>query len=136
MTIGEHICSDKALTCGSVAIRVNKAVHCRVIIAALQIIEAGFYVIVIPTVAQGVPVGQGRAGGLLIHQAGAVAVGNANELAPGIVGIGGVDLSRPANEIPVGILHRHGANTVSVIGIICCFSTGRDLHKLAAILPC
>lgn len=104
--------------------------------AGLEVIEPGFYVIVISTVAQGVPVGQGRAGSLLIHQAGADAVRNANELAPGIVGIGGVDLFRPANEISVGILHRHGANTVSVIGIICCFSTGRDLHKLAAILPC
>ena len=52
MTIGEHICSDKALTCGSVAIRVNKAVHCRVIIAALQIIEAGFGIAVIPAITQ------------------------------------------------------------------------------------
>ena len=93
MTIGEHICSDKALTCGSVAIRVNKAVHCRVIIAALQIIEAGFYVVVIPTVAQGVPVGKGGAGGLLIHQAVAVAVGY--EAGRGALVVQQVNASRP-----------------------------------------
>ena len=61
--------------------------HCRVIIAALQIIEAGFGIVVVATVvAEGVLVGKGGAGGLLIHQAVAVAVRNANQLAPCVVG--------------------------------------------------
>ena len=91
---------------------------CRVIIAALQIIEPGFYVVVIPTVAQGVPVGKGGAGGLLIHQAVTVSVRNANQLAPCIVGIGGVDLFRPANEISVGILHRQGAENFNHVALL------------------
>ena len=91
---------------------------CWVVITALQIIEPGFDVVVISTVAQGVPVGQGGAGGLLIHQAVAVAVRNANQLAPGIVSIGDVDLFRPANEIPVGILHRHGAEDFNHVSLL------------------
>ena len=91
---------------------------CRVIIAALQIIEPGFDIIIVATVAQGVPVGQGRAGGLLIHQAVAVSVRNANQLAPCIVGIGGVDLFRPANEISVGILHRHGTEDFNHVPLL------------------
>ena len=84
----------------------------------MEVIEAGFYVIVISTVAQGVPVGQGRAGGLLIHQAVAVSVRNANQLAPCIVGIGGVDLFCPADEVSVGILHRHGTENLYHVALL------------------
>ena len=90
----------------------------RVVIAALQIIEPGFGIVVVATVAQWVPVGKGRTGGLLIHQAVAVSVRNANQLAPGIVGIGGVDLFRPANEISVGILHRQGAENFNHVALL------------------
>lgn len=93
-----------------------------VVVAGLEIVEAGFRIVVISAVAQRVNA---------CHTSRL-----RKNVAPCVVGIGGVDRFRQANEIPVGVPRRQGANTVSVIGIICCFSTGRDLHKLAAILPC
>jgi hypothetical protein len=52
VTIRKHICSKKALTCACIVIRVDESVIHRVIIAALQIVESGFRIVVIATVAK------------------------------------------------------------------------------------
>ena len=64
-----------------------------VVVAGLEIVEAGFGIVVVATVAQGVPVGKGGAGGLLIHQAVAVAVGY--EAGRGALVVQQVNASRP-----------------------------------------
>ena len=81
----------------------------------MQIIEAGFVIVVVATVAEGVQVGEGGAGGLLIENAVTVAVGDAGQLAPGVVGISGVGSLRVAYGGTVRILHRHCAEELHYI---------------------
>jgi len=67
------------LTSGSKAVRVEETLDSGVIISALEIIEAGFRIVVVAPVAQGV---LGGDGGVI-----ALGRGDAEEIAPGIVGI-------------------------------------------------
>ena len=80
---------------------------CGVIVAALEVIEAGFVIVVVATVTEGVQVGEGVTGGLLIDKVVAAAVGDAGQLAPGVVGISGVGLFRIACDVAVRVLDRH-----------------------------
>ena len=86
------------------AVRTNKPPELRVIIAAVQIVQPGFGIIIIPPVAEGVFVAHGVAGG----------VGDGT-LAPGVVAVLGHNLpgSSPdnGNNIPldiVEIVEQHG----------------------------
>ena len=57
----------------------------------MEIIEAGFVVVVVATVTKRIKIGKGRAGSLLIDDAGSGRIGNPNQLAPRVVGVGGRD---------------------------------------------
>ena len=70
----------------------------------MQIIEAGFGIAVIPAITQRVDA---------CH-----ASGLRENVAPCIVGIGGVDLFRPADEVSVGILHRQGAENFNHVALL------------------
>ena len=86
------------------AVRTNKPPELRVIIAAVQIVQPGFGIIIIPPVAEGVLIAHGVAGG----------VGD-SALAPGVVAVGGNDLAGggadDGNNIPldiVDVVEQHG----------------------------
>ena len=66
--------SDKALSCGGIAVRIHKPSCGRVVIAGLEVIEAAFGIIVVATVAERVFLGQGAGGG--------------QDLTVGVIGIG------------------------------------------------
>lgn len=73
--VGEHVVAKQTIACGSILVRVDKPGNHRVIITALQIVEACFGIVIIPAIPQRIDVRQAAAGG--------------NELAPGVVLIGG-----------------------------------------------
>lgn len=52
-TVGKHIVGKQSRTRGSVAVAIDKPGNHRVIITALQVVEARFGIVVIPTVPQG-----------------------------------------------------------------------------------
>ena len=63
------------MTCACVAVRIDEPANLRVIIPALQIVHLQLGIVVVAPVAEGVDVGQIAGGG--------------EELAPGVVGVGG-----------------------------------------------
>lgn len=69
--VGKHIIAKQAIACGSVLGRIDKPGDYRVIIPALQIVEARLGIVIMPAVPQRIDVRQAAAGG--------------NDLAPGIV---------------------------------------------------
>ena len=73
--VGKQIIANQTITCGSVLVRIDKPGDHRVIVPALQIVEARLGIVIIPTVPQRIDVRQATAGGY--------------ELALGIVLIGG-----------------------------------------------
>ena len=86
------------------AVCTDKPPELRVIISAVEIIKAGFGIVIIPPVAEGVFVAHGVAGG----------VGD-GAVAPGVVAVGGNDLARggpdDGNNIPldiVEVVEQHG----------------------------
>ena len=81
-TICEHICANEALTGACISICVDKPSDCRVVVARLQIVEAGFVIVVVPAIAKGVEICKGGAGGLLVDEVVAAAVDDAGQLAP------------------------------------------------------
>ena len=93
IAISEHICAEDTLASGSQTIRIDESSQSGVVVAALQIVEAGFHVEVVAAIAQGVELGDMRIGNGV-----ALAVGGAQRLAPGIVGIlgDGVQIIDPA----------------------------------------
>ena len=103
-------------TCIDVGI--NEPIVRRVVVAGLEVIETGFGIVVVTTIAKRVEICEGGAGGLFVDEVVAAAVEDAGQLAPCIVGIGGVDLFRPANEISVGILHRQGAENFNHVALL------------------
>ena len=78
--------SDKALSCGGIAVRIHKPSCGRVIIAGLEVIAATFEIIVITTVTERVLLGQRTGGG--------------QDLAVGVIGI-------TRHGIATGIHHTH-----------------------------
>ena len=102
--IGKHIAAGNALSCGNKSVRADKPPELRVIISAVEIIKPGLGVVIIPSVAEGVFVAHGVAGG----------VGD-GAVAPGVVAVLGHDLPRGGpdngNNIPlqvVEIVEQHG----------------------------
>ena len=102
--IGKHIAAGNTLPCGNKSVCTDKPPELRVIISAVEIIKAGFGIVIIPPVAEGVFVAHGVAGG----------VGDGT-LAPGVVAVLSHDLSRcgadDGNDIPlqvVEIVEQHG----------------------------
>ena len=65
-------------------VRINKPADFRVIVSALQVVEAGFRVVVIPPVAEGIVVGHVRGGG---GNGRSGRVGHAQHLAERVVGV-------------------------------------------------
>ena len=59
IAVCKHICPDEALTGAFITIGVNKPSCCRVIISALQVIEARLGIIIIATIAKRVFIGHG-----------------------------------------------------------------------------
>ena len=57
----------------------------------MEVVEAGFVIVVVATIAEGVEVGEGGAGGLFVDEVVAAAVEDAGQLAPRVVGVGGRD---------------------------------------------
>ena len=102
--IGKHIAAGNTLSCGNKSVCTDKSPELRVIIPAVEIIKAGFGIVIIPPVAEGILVAHGVAGG----------VGDGT-LAPGVVAVLGHNLSGSSpdngNNIPlqvVEIVEQHG----------------------------
>ena len=95
--IGKHIAAGNALSCGNKSVHTNEPPELRVIIAAVQIVQAGFGIIVIPPVAEGILIAHGVAGG----------VGD-GAVAPGVVAVLSHDLSRggadDGDDVPLDIV--------------------------------
>lgn len=85
-------------------IRVDESAGCGVVVTGLQIIEAGFGIVVIAAITQ--RIGAGHAAGLR------------ENVAPCVVGIGSVDCFRQANEIPVGVPRRQGAENLNHVALL------------------
>ena len=73
--ICEHIISGQVLSCGCVFVRIDEAADQGIVIAALEVIEAGFGIVIVAAIAEGVDCGHGAGGGIY--------------LAVGVVGIRG-----------------------------------------------
>ena len=52
VAVSEHIESGKAISCAGIAVRIDESANLGVIITALEIVEAGFGVVVIASVSQ------------------------------------------------------------------------------------
>ena len=52
VAVSEHIESGKAVTCAGIAIRVDESANFGVIVAGLEVIEAGFGIVIVATIAQ------------------------------------------------------------------------------------
>ena len=83
IAIRKHISSNETLTCRSDTISIDESTKNRVIVSALQIIEARLRIVVVATVAEGVDVGDAVGSGNGI----AIVVGDGEDLAPGVVGV-------------------------------------------------
>ena len=79
IAICKHIVPQDALAGGSEGIAVQESPDDGVIISALQVIETGFGIAVVTSVAQGVEVGDGQVAKLC--------AGDTQDVAPGVVGI-------------------------------------------------
>ena len=102
--VSKHVSAMNAANLPNSVIHTNKSPELRVIISAVEIIKAGFGIVIIPPVAEGVFVAHGVAGG----------VGDGT-LAPGVVAVGGNDLAGggpdDGNDIPlqvVEVVEQHG----------------------------
>ena len=111
---------------------------CWVVIAALQIIEAGFYVIIVATVTKRIKIGKGRAGSLLIDDAGSGRIGNPNQFAPCVVGVGGVGLLCVTGDVAVGILNCNRSENLHHITLLvqCIEIVGEFCAVVLGILDC
>ena len=85
VTVCKHIIAQESLAGGGHSICIDEPLHNRVIVPALEIVEAGFCIVIVASVSQGIDIADVGAGG----NGGAVAVGDAENLAPGVVGIDG-----------------------------------------------
>ena len=102
--IGKHIAAGNTLSCGNKSVCTDKSPELRVIIPAVEIIKAGFGIVIIPPVAEGILVAHGVAG----------SVGD-SAFAPGVVVVLGHNLSGSSpddgNDIPlqvVEVVEQHG----------------------------
>ena len=76
-TVGKHIIAAETLPSGGIYVRIDESPQLRIIIPALQVIQAGFFVVDITAVAQGVGLAEG-----IGH-----AACDGEDIAPGIVGV-------------------------------------------------
>ena len=63
VTIRKHIGSDKALACACEGVGVDESMVCGVVVAGLEVVEAGFGVVDVAAVAQGVAADEAGRGG-------------------------------------------------------------------------
>ena len=102
--IGKHIAAGNALSCGNKSVCTDKPPELRVIIAAVEIVQPGLSIVIVPPVAEGILIAHGVAG----------SVGD-SAFAPGVVGVfrnhlprGGPD---DGDDIPldiVEVVEQHG----------------------------
>ena len=97
---------------------VNKPTDLRIVITAGYIVEPRFVVVVVATVTKRIKIGKGRAGSLLIDDAGSGRIGNPNQLAPCVIGVGGVGLLGVAGDVAVGILDRLRAENLYHVALL------------------
>ena len=143
VAVREHIRSNKALASACVAIRIDEPSDCRVVVSALEIIEAGFVIVIVAAIAKGVEICKGGAGGLFVDEVIAAAVEDAGQFSPRVVGVGGVGFLCVAGDVAVGILDRNGAENlhhvallvqrVEVVGVGCAVVFGELEAKGAAL---
>ena len=76
--------AQEVLPSGCVFVRIDKPTDFRVIVSALQVIEAGLRVVIIPTIAEGVVIGHVCGGG---GNGRPRRVGHAQNLPVGVVGV-------------------------------------------------
>ena len=94
LTIRKHIEPQQSGSRAAIAIRIDEPLHNRVVISALQVIEPGFGVVVVAAVAERVQIG--------------VAAGFGQHIAPGVVGVLGIDCAALVVElhhIALGVEH-------------------------------
>ena len=72
--VGKHFAASQVLSSGCVFVRIDEAADQGIVIAGLEVIEAGFGIVIVAAIAQGVDCGHGTGGGIY--------------LAIGVVGIG------------------------------------------------
>ena len=53
-TVGKHVIAQEALAGGGVAVCVDETGNAGIIVTALQVVEIGFSVLVVPSVSQGI----------------------------------------------------------------------------------
>ena len=102
--VGKHIAAGNTLSCGNKSVCTDKPPELWVIISAVEIVQPGFGVVIVPPVAERSFVAHGVAGG----------VGD-GAVAPGVVAVGGNDLAGggpdDGNDIPlqvVQVVEQHG----------------------------
>ena len=102
--IGKHIAAGNTLPCGNKSVCTDKPPELRVIIAAVEIVQPGLGIVIIPPVAERILITHGVAGG----------VGDGT-LAPGVVAVLSHNLSGSSpdngNNIPldiVEVVEQHG----------------------------
>ena len=101
VAVSEHIESGKAVTSAYITVRIDKSANFGVIITTLEIVEAGFGVVIVATVTQGVDLSHCTRGG--------------NYLAVWVVVIG-CDL----NAICINQIHHVTLEIGNVITLRCC----------------
>ena len=84
VAISKHIAAQEALPGGRIVIRIDEPANFRVIVSALQVVEAGFRIVIIPPVAEGIVIGHVCGGG---GNGRPRRVGHAQHLAERVVGV-------------------------------------------------
>ena len=101
-----------------VGIGIEEAAHGGVIVAGLEIIETVLVIVVIAAIAEGVEICKGGAGCLFVDEVVATAVEDAGQLAPRVVGVGGVGLLCVADDVAVGILNCNRSENLHHVALL------------------
>ena len=79
--VGKHIIAGYALTCGDISIRTEEPFQFRAIVAAIEVVEAGGFVVEIAAVTEGILLQDGTIGD------NAILIVNSQKRAPSVVAI-------------------------------------------------
>ena len=104
LAVGKHVGAAEAAVGGYIPIRINKTPDHGVVVACVQVVEAGFLVEVVAAVAQGVDVGNVV---WVPRDVVALPVGDGEGVAPGVVGIFCRQVAvfvRQPNDVPLQVL--------------------------------
>ena len=84
IAVGKHIAAQEALAGRGIVIRIDKPTDFRIVVSALQVVEAGLRIVIIPTIAEGIVIGHVCGGG---GNGRSGCAGHAQNLAVGVVGV-------------------------------------------------